>query len=632
MLNILRNTGIAGALLLAGMAPTCSKAQAPTPTNAKAQATLFLTSKLFVAITNHDDAAVKSAIAKGADPNGRNWVGFAPTMWAAARGSQSEVDFLLTHGAKLNDLSPYGSSLSFALMGRHEKLALYLISKGADIHAKRLDGACPLILAAQSGCPEVVSTLIKRGENLNVQDVAGDTALICAARTGQVEIIKILLKAGAPVNTADHKGKTALMEAASTSQTAAVAALVEGKPAINVQDPEGNTALILAAKYCSDAALTDTLLKHGANPKLRDHHGNSALSLAVGRNHNNTAARLRQAGIAVPKPTEAGTPLDVSTSVTASIGAVQGSMTRFAALARCGSCHHQGLGLMTLGMAGDSGFQVDGKLIGSYLKNMGEDGKVMGSAIHAALVKPDLACTVQSVDIDEFAVGSGYLFNGMLANHVPANPGFEEVAAFTAQQQKADGHWNYGLNREPMQVSPYIITALTVKLLANYGTKAPGGNTQAAIDKAKAWLISSAPSDAESCASKVLGLKWAGATEAEIATATKAVVNGQNVDGGWSQSKLRPSDAYATGLSLYALRVGASMPVEAAPVAQSIHYLLINQDHDGTWYVRKSAMPANNYFDTGFPYGESQYASFAATCWSAMALMSTLPPKVAVTN
>ena len=49
--------------------------------------------------------------------------------------------------------------------------------------------------------------------------------------------------------------------------------------------------------------------------------------------------------------------------------------------------------------------------------------------------------------------------------------------------------------------------------------------------------------------------------------------------------------------------------------------MLRTQDEDGSWFVNKRAIPANNYFNAGFPHGESQYASFNGTCWATMALL-----------
>ncbi len=69
------------------------------------------------------------------------------------------------------------------------------------------------------------------------------------------------------------------------------------------------------------------------------------------------------------------------------------------------------------------------------------------------------------------------------------------------------------------------------------------------------------------------------------------------------------------------------MPVTDAAYRRGVSYLLRTQDEDGTGFVTKRAIPANNYFDAGFPHGESQYASFNGTCWATMALMETVQPK-----
>jgi hypothetical protein len=83
------------------------------------------------------------------------------------------------------------------------------------------------------------------------------------------------------------------------------------------------------------------------------------------------------------------------------------------------------------------------------------------------------------------------------------------------------------------------------------------------------------------------------------------------------------SDAYATGQALYALNE-SGMPVSDPVYQRGVKYLLRTQDRDGTWFVNKRAIPANNYLDAGFPHGESQCASFNGTCWAMMALLETV--------
>src|ERR671925_1136895 len=86
------------------------------------------------------------------------------------------------------------------------------------------------------------------------------------------------------------------------------------------------------------------------------------------------------------------------------------------------------------------------------------------------------------------------------------------------------------------------------------------------------------------------------------------------------------SDAYATGQALYALHIAGGLPVTDPAYQAGVQFLLRNQEEDGSWFVSKRAMPANNYFDAGFPHGQSQYASFNATCWATMALLATAEP------
>ena len=78
-------------------------------------------------------------------------------------------------------------------------------------------------------------------------------------------------------------------------------------------------------------------------------------------------------------------------------------------------------------------------------------------------------------------------------------------------------------------------------------------------------------------------------------------------------------------MALYALKMSGVESSDAA-FQRGVRFLLRTQDEDGSWYVNKRAIPANSYFDAGFPHGESQYISFAATCWAVMALMEASAP------
>ena len=94
----------------------------------------------------------------------------------------------------------------------------------------------------------------------------------------------------------------------------------------------------------------------------------------------------------------------------------------------------------------------------------------------------------------------------------------------------------------------------------------------------------------------------------------------QNADGGWSQIPTLPSDAYATGQALYALRESGVLKPSSPAYKKGAQFLIDTQYPDGSWFVRSRANPFQPYFETGFPFGDHQWISAAASNWAALAL------------
>ena len=64
-----------------------------------------------------------------------------------------------------------------------------------------------------------------------------------------------------------------------------------------------------------------------------------------------------------------------------------------------------------------------------------------------------------------------------------------------------------------------------------------------------------------------------------------------------------------------------------ADLFRSMADLLATQRADGTWLVRSRSKPFQPYYESGFPHGQDQFISSAATGWAATALAAALPAK-----
>ena len=143
------------------------------------------------------------------------------------------------------------------------------------------------------------------------------------------------------------------------------------------------------------------------------------------------------------------------------------------------------------------------------------------------------------------------------------------------------------------------------------------------IQRALAWLQSAKPLTTEDRGFRLMGLAWGGSSPDVIRRATSELVSTQRADGGWSQREEMTTDAYATGLAMFALRESGALTPSDAAIQKGSKYLLSTQRGDGSWYVRSRSPKFQPYFEGGFPYGPDQWISSMATGWATAALAAT---------
>jgi len=148
---------------------------------------------------------------------------------------------------------------------------------------KNLHGNTPLTYASFLGNIGVVVACISKGVNVDELSVNDWTALHAAADHGHTEIIQALVGAGANVNIRSDDDYLPLHCAAISGYDQATRLLLEsGSEKDAVDRAEGWTPLHHAVEN-HHLSVVKTLLAYGANTKIQDNEGDTALRVAIMR-------------------------------------------------------------------------------------------------------------------------------------------------------------------------------------------------------------------------------------------------------------------------------------------------------------------------------------------------------------
>lgn len=225
------------------------------------------------------------------------------------------MKFLLSKGAKVNELNPQGSApLHTAARNRASNLIELLIASGADIELPDSDGVTPLVHAINRNHVPSVKALIDGGVKIEALNAKGYTPLEIALGEDKLFAAKALIEAGADVNAAGGGQKvTPLMLVASQLAKQARAThlasgvtpmdiadeLIERGADVNAKSAAGVTALMVAAGH-NNAPMIGLLLGKGANPETKNNLGKTALDVA--REARNDVAIGALQLLSVPQP------------------------------------------------------------------------------------------------------------------------------------------------------------------------------------------------------------------------------------------------------------------------------------------------------------------------------------------
>ena len=642
--------------LLAPCLAVCCLAAAPS-----------VSDDFYKAIRGDDFAAVTKLLQSGADVNVKDDRGATPLMYAAAVGSEAMMRRLIEAGADVNARNSFQATALLWCSNSLPRVRL-LVEHGADVNMRSKQGHAPVEVAAHhADSLEIIKFLVNKGASLkmapdekggtalaNAADAndtatvkyllekggaeilagpAGPMALMNAASYGNAELVKLLLAKGAPVNAqspaeVDSRVKngpialgsfTALILAVAPGDTETVRLLLDAGADVNARDVRGMTPLMLAvATDHPNQEVIRMLLERHPDTKIRSKAGETALDWALKFKDRSIIAAVRTASPGVeaaerkPPAITPASASDARAALQKSIGLIQTAGTTTFREGGCVSCHGGNITVTAVAAARRMGIRVDEPAAAEYVR-----ATRLQYAAFADLM-------LERSDSPTPLIESNALF-ALAQEGVPADRIIDAMVNSVAARQLPDGYWIYrSIMRPPTADSPFSNTAVAIRVMREYAPPARKAEFEDRIARAAHALESAEATTTEDCVMRLLGLKWAGVDSAKIAKAAKAVAGLQREDGGWAQTRLLSSDAYATGTALHAL-YETGMPADSPAYRKGVAFLLRTQAADGSWYVASRSPKFQPYFEGGFPYGHDQWISQWGTGWAAIALAHALP-------
>ncbi len=313
-------------------------------------------------------------------------------------------------------------------------------------------------------------------------------------------------------------------------------------------------------------------------------------------------------------------PPSVQQTVDRAIGYLQTETVAWASTRKCAACHHAAMGLWALGEADRRGYAVDK----TYVADMVEAALGSRDKMMAASLVPNPALPPDTRPLAG-GLNMGQVFMAVAAQSLSSlGDGQKEsirwIADEAVKKQREDGSWEFFLRQPPVTESQASNAVwITMALQGVAGEPVPESR-QVAIQKGSAWLAGAAKENFQDVVLDVVLASRAGKSREEMQGLIDKVLAQQRPDGGWAQLAEMPSDAFATGQSLYALSL-VGYRAEQPEIARAIDFLVSTQAADGSWPMTSRSTP------DGSPGSAKLLTPItcAAAAWGTLGLVGVAP-------
>lgn len=275
---------------------------------------------------------------------------------------------------------------------------------------------------------------------------------------------------------------------------------------------------------------------------------------------------------------------EVSSAIDRGVGFLAKDALKWKADHNCVSCHHAALVVWALNESKLRGHTVDEAVLTEMTKWMAESGAgVVG------VPRPKDIPRAFNTKAVYFALG----LSSVPKPDESTQKGLKLMLGTIEKDQLENGSWAAWPETRPPLFGRSDDSMSSLAILALMPSAAAGDEAAvAARDKAVQWLTTTkTDDDPQSIALRLMILAKLGRPSADLQPYVQRITERQNSDGGWSQTKDMPSDAWATGQALYALSHAGSKPDDPV-IARGQAFLVKTQQPDGSWSM--TSRPVDN--------------------------------------
>lgn len=269
-----------------------------TLVNGKHFASLSVDARLLAACALGDAKIAREMLQAGADPNKpckEGFDGVTPLVMTVGVSRSVEVaSLLIDAGTDVNnEWSEDTTPIFETTADQFYDLAKLLVTRGANVNVRMGNGLTPLMFAAQNGASRCVELFLDAGADINaIEEEQGVGAFGLALNRLDLQLAEQLLARGAEPNFGSIE--TLPLAVAEHGSLAFIRAL-EARGCNLVRDDQRGRMAFVSARN-PDPEVFDYLLNHGADPSEGNDFGYTPLILAALNNHHHLVRRYLSRG------------------------------------------------------------------------------------------------------------------------------------------------------------------------------------------------------------------------------------------------------------------------------------------------------------------------------------------------